>query len=302
MEVRVLRYFLTVVREESITKAAEVLHITQPTLSRQLSQLEGELGVTLFSRGTRKISLTSEGMLLKRRAEEILELVDKTEQEMARQEELVEGVVAVGCGDLLAVQTLGELIRSFIQKYPRVTFDLYTATADHIKERMDRGVTDIGLLLEPVEMDKYEHIRLSRKERWGVVMRPDDPLAGKEKIRAKDLKDRPLILPGRLSVQSELASWFGDDYRNLHVRFTSNLNSSSSIMVCGGLGYSLAVEGSLAFWDPEKILFRPLFPELYATSALAWKRNQPFAPAAEKFIAHMRSSLTQRGEGTAAEE
>lgn len=207
MEVRVLRYFLTVVREESITKAAEVLHITQPTLSRQLAQLEGELGVTLFSRGTRKISLTSEGMLLKRRAEEILELVDKTEQEMARQEELVEGTVAVGCGDLLAVQTLGELIRSFIQKYPRVTFDLYTATADHIKERMDRGVTDIGLLLEPVEMDKYEHIRLNRKESWGVAMRPDDPLAGKEKIRPEDLKGRPLILPRRLSLQSELASW-----------------------------------------------------------------------------------------------
>lgn len=165
MEVRVLRYFLTVVREESITKAAEALHITQPTLSRQLAQLEGELGVTLFSRGTRKISLTSEGVLLKRRAEEILELVDKTEQEMARQEELVEGVVAVGCGDLLAVQTLGELIRSFIQKYPRVNFDLYTATADHIKERMDRGVTDVGLLLEPVEMEKYEYLRLSQKEK-----------------------------------------------------------------------------------------------------------------------------------------
>ncbi len=294
MEVRVLRYFLTVVREESITKAAEVLHITQPTLSRQLAQLEGELGVTLFSRGTRKISLTSEGMLLKRRAEEILELVDKTEQEMARQEELVEGTVAVGCGDLLAVQTLGELIRSFIQKYPRVTFDLYTATADHIKERMDRGVTDIGLLLEPVEMDKYEHIRLNRKESWGVAMRPDDPLAGKEKIRPEDLKGRPLILPRRLSLQSELASWFGEDYRELQVRFTSNLNSSSSIMVCAGLGYSLAVEGSLAFWDREKIVFRPLSPALSATSALAWKRNQPFAPAAEKFIAHVRSSLTQR--------
>ena len=204
MEVRVLRYFLTVVREESITKAAEALHITQPTLSRQLAQLEGELGVTLFSRGTRKISLTSEGVLLKRRAEEILELVDKTEQEMARQEELVEGVVAVGCGDLLAVQTLGELIRSFIQKYPRVNFDLYTATADHIKERMDRGVTDVGLLLEPVEMEKYEYLRLSQKERWGVAMRPDDPLAGKEKIRAKDLKDRPLILPAASACR---ASW-----------------------------------------------------------------------------------------------
>ena len=164
MEIRVLRYFLTVVREESITRAADVLHITQPTLSRQIAQMEEELGVRLFNRGTRKIELTSEGLLLRRRAEEILELVSKTERELVFQDEAVEGVVSVGCGDLSAVQLLSELIRDFHARYPAVSFDLYTATADHITDRMDRGLTDIGLLMEPVNMEKYDFIRLSRRE------------------------------------------------------------------------------------------------------------------------------------------
>ena len=178
MEIRVLRYFLTVVREESITKAAEVLHITQPTLSRQLAQMEEEIGVRLFDRGTRKIRLTNEGLLLRRRAEEILQLVDKTEKELVEQEEQVEGKIAIGCGEVASVQMLPDLIRNFHQKYPLVTFDLFTATADLVKEQMDKGLLDLGLLLEPVEMGKYEFIRLNMKERWVVLMPPDDPLAG----------------------------------------------------------------------------------------------------------------------------
>lgn len=140
MEIRVLRYFLTVVREESITKAADALHITQPTLSRQIAQMEEEMGVKLFDRSTRKIVLTNEGLLLRRRAEEILELVDKTEKELTEQDETVEGIVSIGCGDLAGVQILLELCQSFHEYYPAVTFDVYTATADHIKDRMDRGL------------------------------------------------------------------------------------------------------------------------------------------------------------------
>lgn len=176
MEIRVLRYFLTVVREESITKASETLHITQPTLSRQLSQLEEEIGVKLFHRGARKISLTNEGILLRRRAEEILQLVDMTEKEL----------------------------------YPRVNFDLFTATADLVKEQMDSGLLDLGLLLEPVDVETYDFIRFDMKENWVVLMRPDDPLAERESITAKELSGAPLILPRRMRVQSELASWFGD--------------------------------------------------------------------------------------------
>ena len=188
METRVLRYFLAVAREESITKAAEVLHITQPTLSRQIAQMEDDLGVKLFVRGTRKIVLTNEGLLLRRRAEEILELVDKTEKELTEQDETVEGTVSVGCGDLAAVQILPRLFESFHARYPAVSFDLYTGTADHIKDRMDRGLTDIGLLLEPISMERYEFVRLRQREQWVVVMHPDSPLAALEKITPKDLK------------------------------------------------------------------------------------------------------------------
>lgn len=291
MEIRVLRYFLAVVREESITKAADLLHITQPTLSRQLAQMEEEMGVKLFDRGTRKIILTNEGLLLRRRAEEILELVDKTEYELAQQEENVEGTVSIGCGDLAAVQLLPELIRSFHERYPAVTFDLYTATADHIIDRMDRGLTDVGLLLEPVNMEKYDYIRLNQREEWVAIMHPDSLLAKLDCVTPADLQNVPLILPRRLSVQSELARWFGNTYDKLNVLFTSNLTSNSSIMAHYKLACSIAIRGSVSFWDQEKIAYRPLSPVLTATSVFAWKRKQPFPLAAEKFIEHCKSTL-----------
>ena len=290
MELRVLRYFLTVAREESITRAAEVLHITQPTLSRQLAQLEEDMGVQLLLRGKRKTSLTNEGLLLRRRGEEILELVDKTEKELTEHEEAVEGTVSIGCGDLGAMQIVSELIRSFHEKYPAVTFDLYTGTADHIRDRMERGLTDVGLLLEPVNMEKFEFIRLDWQEEW-VVMHPDAPLAGLERISREDLRGLPLILPRRLDVQSEIASWFGDDFQDLNVRFTSNLPSNSTFMVYNKLAYAILVGGSNMFWDEKKVVFRPMTPPLTTSSVLAWKRRQPFALAAEKFIAFAREHL-----------
>ena len=294
MELRVLRYFLTVAREESITKAAEVLHITQPTLSRQLAQMEEDMGVRLFDRGTRKIVLTNEGILLRRRAEEILELVDKTRREVAAQEETVEGTVSIGSGDLGAVQILPEIIHSFHEQYPKVDFDLYTATADHVKERMDQGLTDVGLLLEPINMEKYDFIRLEKKEQWVVAMHPDAPLAQKETIIVEDLKSVPLILPRRLSVQSELASWFGEYFGKLNVLFTSDLPSNSNIMVHERLAYSLIIKGSISFWDERKIAYRSLSPKLTASSVLAWKRRQPFSLATTKFIEHMKAELGRK--------
>lgn len=293
MEVRVLRYFLAVVREENITKAAEVLHITQPTLSRQLNQLETEIGVRLFERGSRKIVLTNEGLLLRRRAEEMVALMDKTERELAVQEEMLEGTIAVGCGELKAVQTLPELFRSFREKYPRVNYDLFTGNADLVKEQMEAGILDIGLLLEPIDIDKFDFIRLPTKERWVVMMRPDDPLAQKEWVTAQDLENLPIIMARRSNVQNELANWFGDSFRNVHILFKSNFPTNAAIMVQNGLGYSLAVEGiKEALWDEAKICSRPLHPELLSSCVLAWKRQQPFSKATMKFIEHMKASLT----------
>lgn len=246
----------------------------------------------MFDRGTRKIRLTNEGLLLRRRAEEILQLVDKTEKELVEQEEQVEGKISIGCGEIASVQTLPDLIRNFHQKYPLVTFDLFTATADLVKEQMDKGLLDLGLLLEPIEMGKYEFIRLNMKERWVVLMLPDDPLARKKYVKADELAELPLILPQRMQVQSELASWFGDYYKNLNILFTSNLSTNGAVMVSRGLAYSLVIEGAVPFWDLSKIVCWPLYPELMATCVLAWKREQPFSLAATKFIEYAKCFLS----------
>lgn len=292
MELRVLRYFLTVVNEESITKAADALHITQPTLSRQLAQMEDEIGVKLFDRGSRKITLTNEGILLRRRAEEILQLVDKTEKEMTEQEKLVEGEISIGCGELASVQMVAELIKSFRERYPLVRYDIHTANADHIRERLDKGLTDIGLLLEPVDIEKYEFIRMHIKERWIVLMRPDDSLTEKESVTPKDLSKLPVCLVKRPLVKNELASWFGNDFKNLHIVFTSNMSTNAAIMVQNGLAYALVLEGSLPYLNTKQICYRPLYPELTSTSVIAWKRNQPQSLAAAKFIEHIREQLS----------
>ena len=291
MEIRVLRYFLAVVREEGINRAAEVLHITQPTLSRQLSQLEDEVGVKLFHRGAKKITLTNEGMLLRRRAEEILSLVDRTERELTWQDELVEGRIVIGGGELAAMQLLPEIIESFREKYPLVTFDIFTGNADLVKEQMEKGLIDIGVLLEPVDIERFDFIRLKRKERWVVLMRPDAPLAEKEAVSAKDLENVPLILPRRTNVRNELSNWLGDSFQEKQVLFTSNLTTNSALMVQRGLAYSIIIEGSVPFWDKEKIACRPLYPELTANSVLAWKKQQPLGLAATKFLEHMKCFL-----------
>ena len=294
MEIRVLRYFLTVVREEGINRAAEALHITQPTLSRQLSQLEREVGVKLFNRGAKKITLTNEGILLRRRAEEILALVDRTEQELIEQDEQVEGRVVIGGGELAAMQELPKIISSFREKYPLVTFDIFTGNADVVKEQMEKGLIDIGVLLEPIDMEKFDFIRLKGKEQWGVLMRPDDPLAEKEVITAKDLENTSLILPRRNNVQNELTNWLGDSFQESQVLFTSNLSTNGALMVQSGLAYSLVIEGSVPFLDKEKIIFRPVSPRLTSNSVLAWKKQQPFSLAATKFIEHMKCLLSMR--------
>ncbi len=292
MEIRVLKYFLTVVREESISRAAEVLHITQPTLSRQLAQMEEETGVKLFQRGSRKITLTAEGILLRRRAEEIVELVDRTVAELPLQEKEVEGTISIGSGEVAAMEVLAEICGAFRKKHPKVIFDLYTATADVVKERMERGLIDIGLLLEPVDKEKFEYARLAVKERFVVLMKPDDPLAKKERVTKADLAGLPLILPRRLNVQSELANWFGKDPDSLNVAFTGNLPTNSAVMVKHGYGYAVAIEGVIPYWDKKQIVSRPLYPELASGTVLAWKRGQPFGSATEKFIEHIKCFLS----------
>lgn len=291
IETRLLQYFLTVAREQNITRVARALHIAQPTLSRQIALLEDELGAKLFVRGSRPLTLTDEGHLLRRRAEEILELVEKTEAEVSAREEQVEGTVSIGCGELASVKLLTELIADFSRQHPGVVFDVYTANADQIKRRMDDGLTDIGLLLEPVDMERYEYIRLPVKERWAAVMPSGVPLARRKHVTARDLADIPVIMPSRQKVHDEVASWFGDYYEKLQVIGVSNLSTNAAMMVRAGLGYALIIEGALPFLEQSEVCMVPMYPELTATSVLAWKRGQPLPTAAGRFLAQIKCFL-----------
>ena len=284
MDIRILRYFLTVAKEQNFTKAAEQLNITQPTLSRQLAALEEELGTALFIRGSRSITLTEAGILLKRRALEIIELEEKMLDELKVKEELIEGTITIGCGEFATIETLAEICKVYKQKYPMVQIALHTATADSVYEMMNQGLIDIGLFLEPVNTEGLDYIRITESDHWVVGMKPDDPLAGKEYITKEDLLDKQLILPQRLSVQSELANWFGKDFNKLHVSFTSNLGTNAGVMAVHGLGYPVSIEGATKYWREELLVQRRLYPEITASTVIAWRRNIPYSLAISKFI------------------
>lgn len=284
MELRVLKYFLMVAREQNFTKAAEQLHITQPTLSRQMAALEEELGTTLFQRGSRNLTLTEDGLLLKRRALEILDLETRIKDEIGGADEALEGVVTVGCGEFEAVEILARIIESFRKKYPRVQIAIHTGTADTILEMMNKGLVDIGLFLEPVNTEQLDYIRIEDSDQWVVGMRPDDELAGKPYITKEDLLDKPLIFPERSNVQSELANWFGTDFEKLNVAFTSNLGTNAGVMVMNRLGYSISVAGAGKYWSSELLVQKKLYPELHTSTVIAWRRNIPYSRAVNLFI------------------
>ena len=284
MELRLLRYFLTVAKEQSFTKAAEQLHITQPTLSRQMAAFEEELGVTLFIRSGKKISLTEEGILLKRRALEILNLEEKTLEELKGKEDVVEGNITIGCGEFAAVETLAEICKTYKEKYPLVQIVLHTATADAVYEMMNKGLVDIALFMEPVDTEGMDYIRITDCDHWCVGMRPDDPLAEKEFIKKEDLIGKPLILPERVSVQSELANWFGKDFSKLQIAFTSNLGTNAGVMAANGLGYPISIEGAAKYWREDILVQRRISPEITTSTVIAWRRNIPYSLAVRKMI------------------
>lgn len=284
MDLRVLHYFLTVAKEQSFTKAAAVLHITQPTLSRQLAALEEELGAVLFDRGGRSITLTDEGILLKRRALEIIDLEGKIFDEFKGSSEVVEGKITIGCGEFAAVETMAEICGCYRKKYPMVQIAFHTGTADTIYEMMNKGLVDIGLFMEPVDTEGMEYIRIQDSDHWVVGIRPDDPLAKKEYITKNDLLNVPLILPERAGVQSELANWFGKDIDKLQVAFTSNLGTNAGVLAIHGLGYPVSIEGAARYWSRELLILKKLYPEINSSTVLAWRRNIPYSRPVNKFI------------------
>lgn len=288
MELRVLNYFLMVAREENITKAAQLLHVTQPTLSRQLMQLEKELGVQLFHRGKHSVRLTEEGMLLRRRAQELVSLSEKTKQELQCREEVPAGEIAIGCGETKSMSLLSSSMVSFRERYPLVQFSIYSAIADDIKERIEKGLLDMGLLVEPVDISKYEYIRLPVKERWGVLVREDSPLARKASVTPEDLLDIPLIMSRREPVKNQLASWFGTVFDQMEIAAAYNLIVNAAFMVEQGLGVALCFDLGAVF---ENLRFVPLWPRMETGSVLVWKKNQALSSAQAYFIRHIRNAL-----------
>lgn len=284
MELRLLHYFLTVAKEQSFTKAAEQLHITQPTLSRQMTALEDELGITLFLRNGKRNTLTDEGILLKRRALEILNLEEKTLKELKGKEDVVEVTITIGCGEFAAVETLARICKTYKEKYPLVQIALHTATADTVYEMMKKGLVDIALFLEPMDTKGLDYIRIADCDHWCVGMRPDDPLAEKELIKKEDLIGKPLILPERMNIQSELANWFGKDFSNLQIAFTSNLGTNAGVMAANGLGYPISIEGAAKYWREDILVQRRISPEIMTSTVIAWRRNIQYSPAVSKMI------------------
>ena len=294
MEIRILRYFLTVAREESISKAAEYLHITQPTLSRQLMELEEELGSKLLNRGKRnhKITLTDEGMLLRKRAEEIIALVDKTESEFIATNEIISGDIYIGGGETDAMRFIAKTAQKLKKDYPHIRYHLFSGNADDVTEKLDKGLLDFGILIEPADIEKYNYIQLPVTDCWGLLMRKDSPLANKERIFASDLLEIPLITSRQALVRNEISGWSGEDIEKLNIVATYNLVYNASLMVDEGFGYALCLDKLVNTSESSNLCFKSLAPQLEAHLDIVWKKHQVFSKAAETFLTMLKREIS----------
>ncbi len=287
MELRVLRSFLAVAREESITGAARALHLTQPTLSRQIMELEEEMGTLLFHRGNRKITLTEQGMLMRKRAEQMLELAEKTKEEMTAGEEAVAGTIYIGAGESDAFRALARSLHKLVEEYSDVHFALFSGNAEDVMERLDKGLLDFGLFIEPHDVTKYDYFRLPAIDRWGVLMRRDCPLAAKDSVEAEDLWSLPLISSRQALEGGQLSSWLRIDTAKLRLVGTYNLLFNAALMVEAGTGYALCLDGIINTTGND-LCFRPLKPALESHVDLAWKKYQVFSKPSELLLARVR--------------
>lgn len=286
MELRVLRYFMTIAREGSITSAANVLHVTQPTLSRQIRDLENELGQKLFIRGSHHMTLTAEGMVLRKRAEEILSMVDKTEAEFHAMESTVSGDIYIGSGETQAIQHIAEIAKEIREDHPGIHYHLYSGNAEDVTERLDKGLLDFGILIQPADISKYDYINIPAKDTWGVIVRRDSPFAEKTSIRKEDLLHVPLICSRQAISKSrqnnEFTAWFGEDFEKLDIVTTFNLVYNAAIMVASGLGCAVTIDKIANTTESSSLCFRPLEPRLHSGLNIIWK-NIRFSPPQQKY-------------------
>ncbi len=287
MELRVLRYFLTIAEEENITRAADILHVTQPTLSRQIMQLEDELGTKLFKRSKYCIKLTEDGLFLKRRAEEILSLAENTAEAIGNKDKDIAGEITIGCTETHSMDALASKMAEFRKLHNGVSYNIFTTNADGIKENIEKGVFELGLVTEPVDTSRFETLHLQGKERWGALVREDDPLSEKEFVYPDDVKNRPLILPVRSEVRYILEGWFGASFQDLDIAARYNLGRNVAVMVQNGLGTGICFD---LFSSYEGLRFIPMIPPLMTGSAVCWKKNQLFSTVTRSFIDFLKNA------------
>ena len=291
MELRVLRYFLAVAREQTVSAAAESLHLTQPTLSRQLRELEEELGKKLFIRGSHRIELTEEGMLLRKRAEQILELVSRTENDIASTDETLSGDIYISAGETDAMGLIARTANLMQQDYPLVHYHIYSGDSEDVLERLDKGLSDFGVVFTPVDDDRHNAVKIPLKDEWGILMRKDSPLAEKESIAPSQLIGQPLILSRQQTDKSAVIKWFGKKYDKLKVVSTYNLVYNASVMVKERIGYGLILDKLINVSGDSELCFRPLDPPVYAEMHLIWNKYQLMTKSASKFLEYFLEEI-----------
>lgn len=291
MDIRVLRYFLAVAREESITKAAQTLHMTQPPLSRQLKELEEELGKQLFIRGSKKVMLTEDGMLLYKRAEELIDLMEKTKAELNSSDKNINGEIYIGSAETNAVSFFAEAAEILHKKHPLIRYRIFSGDAERVLERLDKGLLDFALVVGAADIEKYNYLRLPFGDMWGVLMRKDSPLADRAAISPADLREQQLILSYQAADSSELFSWFESEKSKLNIAVTYNLIYNASHFVKKGLGYAIALDGIINTTGDSELCFRPMFPPVEARLCIVWKKNQVFSRASNAFLDILKNEL-----------
>lgn len=295
MEIRVLRYFLTVAQVGSITGAANFLHLTQPTLSRQLQDLEKELGQKLLIRTNHNISLTPEGMILRKRAEEILDMVEKTKNEFSSLKNEIAGEIYIGCGETDIIKYIADVINEIREIYPNIIFHIYSGIFEDVIEKIDNGLLDFGVTLQPTDLSKYNSINLPDKNNWGIIMKKDCELAKKEFVTFEDIEKLPLILARKVfrkpTPDNEFFRWFNEKKDNLNIAATHTLFYNGAVMVEQGVGYMFTLNNLANTSKNSNLCFRLIKPEINAKWDIIWKKYQVFSPAAKLFLEHIQEKF-----------
>lgn len=296
MEIRVLKYFLAIANQGSITAAANSLHLTQPTLSRQIQDLEKELKQKLLIRGKYKVTLTPEGLMLKKRAEEIIEMVEKTKAEFNSINDIISGDIYIGCGETDSMKYIAIVMKELRDEYPNIKFHIHSGNAEDVTEKLDKGLLDFGLLIQPIDLSKYDYITMPQKDIWGVIMPKNSPLAKKNVIKIDDLIDVPIIasrqMSKKYSAESGFLNWFGEKFDYLNIAATYNLVYNAAIMVDNGIGYAITLDKLVNITNNTNVCFRPLSPKLESGLDIVWKKNQVFSPATKLFLQKLKEKLT----------